>query len=249
MRTTPPRRSPRGPLRLPLFVRLLLALVVLFVVLYPDPRLLVRSVRHLQRPPVDAVAVAGIAKRLPDDPREIERIVLDRIVPYGYDWQVSGAPWYFPTTAEAVRARRGDCESRALVLASILQAKGIPHHLMMSFDHIWVDYPGKQANAMENSAVAFADQKDGRFSFGWPAQFHPWQEWKDQLAIFWVPMPPLRKALLFLGLLLVLSWNAWTVVVARRLGLMPVPALRPEPRTRGRGGSGWAPAAQRSGAR
>ena len=80
----------------------------------------------------------------------------DRQVPYAYDWQSAGVPWYFPTTAEALRAGRGDCESRAVVLASILTAKGIPNELRLSFDHIWVDYPGKQANALENAGVQFA---------------------------------------------------------------------------------------------
>ena len=42
--------------------------------------------------------------RLPDDPKAIEAYVLDKQVPYAYDWQSAGVPWYFPTTAEAVRA-------------------------------------------------------------------------------------------------------------------------------------------------
>ena len=86
--------------------------------------------------------------------------MLDRQVPYAYDWQSAGVPWYFPTTAEALRAGRGDCESRAVVLASILTAKGIPNELRLSFDHIWVDYPGKQANALENAGVQFAGRAE-----------------------------------------------------------------------------------------
>ena len=122
--------------------------------LYPDPGMLLRSIRNTARPQIQPEAVAGLARRLPDDPRAIEAYVLDRQVPYSYDWQSAGVPWYFPTTAEALRAGRGDCESRAVVLASILTAKGIPNELRLSFDHIWVDYPGKQANALENAGVA-----------------------------------------------------------------------------------------------
>jgi len=209
-----------------------MALGWLFVVLYPDPTMLADSVRNVRQPPVDAAAVAAVAQRLPDDPRTIERIVLDEIVPYGYDWDVSGVPWYFPTTAEALQAGRGDCESRALVLASILEAKGIPHQLRMSFDHIWVDYPGKVANALENDAVAIADQGEDGFAFRWPKDFDPWQEWVSQLGMFWVPMPMLQKVLLFAGLLLALGWNGWVALAARRLGLVPVPDLRPDRRRR-----------------
>ncbi len=53
--------------------------------------------------------------------------MLTRIVPYAYDWQTAGVPWYFPTTREALAQKRGDCESRAVVLASILAYKHIPY--------------------------------------------------------------------------------------------------------------------------
>ena len=58
-------------------------------------------------------AVAALAATMPDDPRLIEQRVLDDVVPYAYDWQTAGVPWYFPTTEQALRAGSGDCESRA----------------------------------------------------------------------------------------------------------------------------------------
>ncbi|MBM3146657.1 MAG: transglutaminase domain-containing protein [Actinobacteria bacterium] len=227
--TEPPRPA---LLRLPLLVRLVLALVWLFVVLYPDPTVLVRSIGNLRALPVDAAAVARLTARLPDDPVLIERIVLDRIVPYGYDWRVSDVPWYFPTTGEVLAEGRGDCESRALVLASILEAKGIPHRLVMSLDHIWVDYPGKQENALENDAVAIAGQDDdGSFVFGWPADFDPLVELDDQVTILWEPMPWPRKLLLFAGLLLALGWNAFSWRAGERLGVVRPPAVPPRRRS------------------
>src|SRR5450756_1881030 len=123
-------------MRFPRRVLVFLALSWVLVILYPDPGVLVRSVRNTLRPRVEPQAAAALARSLPDDPRAIEAYVLDRQVPYAYDWQSAGVPWYFPTASEAVRAGRGDCESRALVLASILTAKGIPNELRMSFDHI-----------------------------------------------------------------------------------------------------------------
>lgn len=186
----------------------LLAVLWLLLVLYPDPDVLWNSIQNIRHPDVDAAAVAGLARRLPNDPRLIEAAVDQHIVPYAYDWQVNGVPWYFPTTAQVLRAGRGDCESRAVVFASILKAKGIPYQLRMSFDHIWVDYPGKRPNAIENDSLVFAERKGGHFVFHWPKQFHLRQEISDQLAIYWTPMPDARKGLLLGGLLIIPLLNS-----------------------------------------
>jgi hypothetical protein len=195
------------------------ALIFLFVAwilvaLYPDPGMLVRSVRNTAQPQIQPGAVATIAAGLPDDPQAIEAFVLDREVPYAYDWQTAGVPWYFPSTSEAVRAGVGDCESRAVVLASILTAKGIPNHLYMSLDHIWVDYPGKQANAIENPAVRIAGRQNGEWFFHLPRLFDLSQEWDAQVGQYVTPAPLWRVALLLAGLSLIVLWNA----LARRLG-------------------------------
>ena len=183
--------------------KLIVLLVFLWVglVLYPDPRVIVRSVGNTTHPRIDAAAAAPLAATLPDDPRLIEEAVLGDVIPYAYDWQVDGVPWYFPSTREALAAGRGDCESRAVVLASVLAAKGIPYELRMSFDHIWVDYPGKVPNAIENADVAIAERRGGRYRLHWPKDFHPWQELKDQVAIYWTPMPTLRRVLLLGGMI------------------------------------------------
>jgi hypothetical protein len=214
------------------------ALIFLFVawtlvMLYPDPTLLVRSVQHTLRPPVQPEAVAALAAQLPDDPKAIEAYVLDRQVPYAYDWQTAGAPWYFPTTAEAVRAGAGDCESRAVVLASILTAKGIPNHLYMSLDHIWVDYPGKQANALENPSVEIAGRKNGQWFFHLPQFVNLRAEWDAQVGQYVTPAPLWRVVLLLAGLSLIVLWNA----LARLLGAgrLAADGLLPVERPRRRG--------------
>ena len=191
-----------------------LAFVWVLVMLYPDPGMLVRSVRNVSRPAIEPQAVASLAQLLPDDPRAIEAHVLAREVPYAYDWQAVGVPWYFPTTAEALRAGRGDCESRAVVLASVLTAKGIPNELRVGIGHIWVDYPGKQASALENAGVQIAGTQEGRFFLRWPADFQLGREVSEQLAIHWTPAPPQRVLLLVAGLSLIVIWN----VLARLLG-------------------------------
>ena len=195
----------------------LLLVLWVVVVLYPDPNVLWDSIQNIRQPDVDAAAVAGLARRLPNDPRLIEAAVQQRIVPYAYDWQVNGVPWYFPTTEQVLQEGRGDCESQAMLLASILKAKGIPYQLRMSFDHIWVDYPGKRPNAIENDSLVLAERKGGRFVFHWPRQFHLRQAISDQLATYWTPMPGVRQGLLLGGVLLIPLLNA-LAALAGRLG-------------------------------
>jgi len=208
--------SYHGTMRFPRLVLVFLTLSWAFVMLYPDPAVLVRSVRDTVHPNIDPAAVASIARRLPNDPKAIEAYVLDRQVPYAYDWQTAGVPWYFPTTREALRMGSGDCESRAVVLASILTAKGIPNHLYMSLDHIWVDYPGKTANVLENPGVQLAGSRNGHWFFRWPAVVSLRQEWAAQVAMYWTPAPPARVALLGLGLLLIPLWNVLARIGAGR---------------------------------
>ncbi len=197
-------------------LRLLAALVFFFFVLYPNPLLLVRSIEHIRHPSIDPAAVASIARTLPNNPRLIENAVLTRVVPYAYDWQTAGVPWYFPTTREALAQKSGDCESRAVVLASILAYKHIPYSLHMSFDHIWVDYPGHVNTAIENPGVQLAVREHGHFVFHWPKDFHLGAEVHAQVANYWTPMPLGRKALLFGGLLAIVFVNV-IVRWARRL--------------------------------
>ncbi len=163
------------------FSRLALAFLVVvwvLVALYPDPGVLVRSVRNISEARADPVAARALAAELPDDPRLIEAYVLR--TPYGYDWRTWGVPWYFPTAADALSAPQGDCESRAVLLASLLTAKGIPNELRVAFNHIWVDYPGKEATDLENAAVEIAGHRDGRFFLRLPGDFDLGQAVSDQ---------------------------------------------------------------------
>src|SRR5690348_5646404 len=147
--------------------------------LYPNPLMLARSVPQAWTPVIDPDAVRSIAATLPDDPKQIENAVLTRIVPYAVPWQVYGVPWYYPTPSEVLAAGRSDCEGRAVVLASILKAKGIPFTLSASIDHIWVDYPGKTANTLENPQLAIAQKApDQNFWLHWPDDWNLQQSWE-----------------------------------------------------------------------
>ncbi len=226
-----------------------LALSWASVALYPDPMVLVHSVQNIVHPRIQPRAVAAIAARLPDDPKKIEAYVLEHQVPYAYDWQSAGVPWYFPTATDVLRQGVGDCESRAIMLASLLAAKHIPYHLSVSFDHIWVDYPGKQANALENPRVQIAGTRNGHFFIRWPAYLNLRQEWADQVAMYWTPAPIAERVLLFGGLCLIALWNALAGLLALgRRGLVRT-ASRPGELLPGAGPAPSRRARRRRGAR
>ena len=170
------------------------------LVLYPHPVLLIVSVQRAWSPVVDPGAVHDLAATLPDDPRAIEALVNTTLVPYAVPWQTYGVPWFFPTPQEVLARGAGDCQARAVVLASILRAKGIPATFTGSFDHLWVTYPGKQATPPEQSAVAIAAQQtDGTYRFTWPHVVDWKASWAIEKAYFWDAMPAWRFRLLLSG--------------------------------------------------
>jgi hypothetical protein len=187
-------------------------MVVVFIglwigaVVYPDPRPFVTSIARLRNPPVDASAVSGIAGTLPNDYKAVEDFALD-YVSYTPAWTVYGLPWYFPTVEEVVRDHAGDCQARAMLAASIFAAKGMPYTLRYSFDHVWVDYPGKNAGAMEDPATSFVAD-DGK---GWlaklPSRIPLGTIIKVRVAYHWTPMPLLQKIVIVLGTVLIIGWG------------------------------------------
>jgi transglutaminase-like putative cysteine protease len=153
-REAPKHEVRREPRAVRVFRTCFPLLVVLWalLVLYPNPLRLAASVRRLANPGVDPVAVESLAASLPSDPAAIERAVLETL-PYRYDWRVYGMPWYFPTVGEALENGEGDCKARAIVLASVLEAKGIPYRIDSSPTHVWVDYDGKVDNFLGQGSM------------------------------------------------------------------------------------------------
>jgi hypothetical protein len=179
---------------------LFLVLWILFA-LYPNPLKLIISVQRVFKLDVDPGAVEFMLNDFPSAPAAIEEEVLARI-PYHYDWEIYGVPWYFPTIKEVLQKGKGDCKARALVLASIFEARNIPYQVNLSPIHMWVDYGGKDETSIENAKVKFyqQDPETGKRRFQFPeiklreAMDYFWRG-------FWSPMPDGRKALLISGLL------------------------------------------------
>jgi len=180
-----------------------LAAAWLLLVCYPNPWILLRNGLRYARFPVDPEILGQVPFPVPAAPAEIEAAVL-RSVRYEYDWRQYGVPWYVPTPAEVVASGRGDCESRAVLLASLLAARDIPYRLQASPVHIWVDYPGKTPNALENGALAMMERKNGRYRFRWPGLLRLREDMAAQREALWEAMPPARRFALLAGWGLVL---------------------------------------------
>jgi hypothetical protein len=197
--------------------RLLMLMVMLLwvgLMLYPDPRSLVVSLRRLAHPPVDAAAVRGIADQLPNDAAAIEAFS-QAYVPYKYAWTLYGKPWYFPTVDEVLKDRAGDCQAEALLTASIFEAKGMPYTFRYSFDHVWVDYPGKQATKLEDPATAFVSNEGKGWWASLPDRIPLRDVVEERVRFHWEPMPAGRKAGLGLGILL-------AFLIGERLFIRPI---------------------------
>ena len=182
----------------------LVALWVLLV-LYPNPFNIAVSVYRVFNLDIDPGAVDSLLVGLPSDPAAVEQEILRRI-PYRYDWEVHGMPWYFPLTASVVERGEGDCKARAVVLSSVFERLGIPYRINSSFVHIWVEYESKPENVFENPRASFyqQDPETGRRWFQIPEI--DWKLWFDSTVEgLWTVMPAFRKVLLLLGVALIVA--------------------------------------------
>jgi hypothetical protein len=130
-------------LRSPIFLALL-GLLLLLLVAYPKPGRLIQHVQNLIDPPIHPQAVSAISTALPDDPEVIESWVFEAIQRDANDYANWGVIFYFASPEEVLNIGRGACYARAIVLASILQAKSIPFRLYLMPGHMWVDYAGRE---------------------------------------------------------------------------------------------------------
>ena len=178
----------------------LILILYVLLVLYPNPLNLVVSIQRTFNPEVDPVSVEPLLKELPSDPEAIEEAIRQQI-PYSYDWEVHNMPWYFPSAEEALEKGKGDCKARALVFASVLEAKNIPYSISVSPIHVWVEYEEKKETTLENNEVTFyrQDPETGEKSFKLP-EIPPDEVIGSFWEGFWNPMPGITKALLVVGI-------------------------------------------------
>jgi len=183
----------------------LIFILWLLFVLYPNPLNLIISIQRVLNFNADTGAVESMLNDLPSDPADIEKAVLARI-PYRHDWEVYSMPWYCPTIEQVLERGDGDCKARALVLASVLEAKNISYQVHSSPMHVWVEYEGKQETSIENAQVEFYqyDPETGERQFQIP-HIGLSKVMDSFWRAFWDPMPDSRKALLISGLLALIA--------------------------------------------
>jgi hypothetical protein len=159
---------------------------------------LLSSLGRYVRYPIDPTVAALFPQPLPDDPAAIEDLV-DARLPYARDIEVWGVPWYFATPRQALSQGRGDCEAYAMVLASLLAAKGITYRVRASFSHMWVEYAGRPESPGESAAEAVLVNVDGAYRFRMPALLELGHHLREQKWLHWDGLAPLRQALLLAG--------------------------------------------------
>lgn len=191
---------------------LIFILWILFV-LYPNPANIIISIHRVLNFEANPGAVESMLDGLPSDAADIEKGVLATIH-YRHDWEVYGMPWYCPTVEQVMERGEGDCKSRALVLASVLEAKNVTYQVHSSPIHIWVEYGGKTETSIENAEVEFYqyDPESGERQFQIP-NIRIGEVMDSFWGTFWSPMPEARKALLISGLVALVAAR---VVLRRR---------------------------------
>lgn len=183
---------------------LIFILWIIFV-LYPNPLKLIISIQRVLNFDANPGAVEFVVNDFPSDPVAIERAVLTKI-PYRYDWEIYSMPWYCPTIEEVLERGEGDCKARALVLASVLEAKNIPYQVHSSPMHIWVEYENKQETSIENARIQFYqyNPETGERRFRIP-EISLSEVLDPFWRAFWDPMPGGRKALIISGLVALIA--------------------------------------------
>lgn len=191
----PRRRWRRGVL-----ILLLGALGWTLVVCYPNPLVLVRNVARYRRLPLDPEIAWSMGWTIPRDPARIEQFV-DALIAPAPDWETYRVPWYMPAAWEVAQDLQGDCESKTVLLASLLAGQHIPFEVRASLDHIWVDYRGRRERPGESASLAYLEGKEGRLRIRRPKAVALAETLRLQKQILWDAMPPFRKQAWVVGLL------------------------------------------------
>lgn len=184
-----------------------IAAIWVLLILFPNPLILPLDVyRFFEMPTQPTNDVQLVAASLPANGTIIEQYV-DAHVHYTYDFQAYGCVWYLPTPSDVLKSGQGDCKSRAILTASLLQAKGIPYTLEVSPIHFWVDYSGRpQTNFSDNyETTQVAVVNNGQFQL--PTKTNALLYLNTYKDIVWTSMPLLRKIALVGGLAIIFQFG------------------------------------------
>ncbi len=181
----------------------LLGSVVFFLiwslyVFYPNPTDLAKSIHRVFNPPISPADFDHLFVKIENDPSSIELAVKDTF-PYQYDWVTYNKPWYFPTPQEIIKKGKGDCKTRLLVLASVLEARKIPYSMSASPTHVWINYEGRSFARNELPEMQIMSVNE----YGKRVVTVPKVKWKRSARLFkegfWDYMPNEKKTLFLIG--------------------------------------------------
>ncbi|MCP4594577.1 MAG: hypothetical protein GY842_27925 [bacterium] len=174
------KRLNKLPRKLRWPIKWAVVVAVYFLVCFPYPHLFLRHVTRWRNPNVlvDAQAPAlkpllaelGNGAAMDEDPQQVmarvESLVRER-VPYAFDWETWGVADYLPTLDEVFAEGREDCDGRAVVAASLMQALGHEAELVSDFTHVWVRTAhGEFMGPRAHPALA-ATEHGLRVDWGW----------------------------------------------------------------------------------
>ncbi len=181
--------------------RFIATIILVIFVLFTTPLVIFKDIYRVQNPPIKSGSINNVSS-IPDHPSEIESWVNSRIE-YEYDFGTYGVFWYVPTPEEILEKGRGDCKSRAILLASILEEKGIDYELHMSLFHWWVSYPDKELTRYEVPEASVKEGEDWRFPNVRETLDRMWEVKDEYYSMIWGLMPLWKKLVLVLGLVLI----------------------------------------------
>lgn len=181
--------------------RFIATIILVIFILFTTPLVIFKDVYRVQNPPINPGSINNVSS-IPDQPSEIESWVNSRIE-YEYDFGTYGVFWYVPTPEEILEKGKGDCKSRAILLASILEEKGIDYELHMSLFHWWVSYPDKELTRYEVPEASVKEGEDWRFPNVRETLDRMWEVKDEYYSMIWGLMPLWKKLVLVLGLVLI----------------------------------------------
>ena len=181
--------------------RFIATIILVIFVLFTTPLVIFKDVYRVQNPPIKSDSINNVSS-IPDHPSEIESWVNSRIE-YEYDFGTYGVFWYVPTPEEILEKGKGDCKSRAILLASILEEKGIDYELHMSLFHWWVSYPDKELTRYEVPEASVKEGEDWRFPNVRETLDRMWEVKDEYYSMIWGLMPLWKKLVLVFGLVLI----------------------------------------------
>ncbi len=198
-------------------IRVLFLILWILFILYPNPLDLAKSIYRLKVPPINphAEEVLSLAEEIGSkDPFVIEEYV-KKVIPYQYDWIVYNRPWYFPTVEEVFKNNTGDCKSKMIVLASVLQFHKKEYMISASPVHLWVDYEGKKETAIEKKELVLFSHAE-RLEFQVP-KIDLINSSEIIKRCFWDYMPQNKKTSLFVGVIIFLTLKYVFFLIINRI--------------------------------